>query len=219
MEYNTTRNHLVMREHGRNVQNIVRHILTIEDREKRTDLAYGVIEMMIALNPTIKTIDDYKQKLWDQLHMIADFKLDVDSPFPTPDRAAFEAPPERIPYPQDRKGRMHYGRSITLLVEKCVQTEDPEKQREFAILIASFMKIIYQNWHKESVSDDQIRNDLKTLSKGVLDLNPQEQLNALDLKPGQRNKQRGPVIVDRSLEPPRRAGKNRNRNNRGRRRR
>lgn len=208
-----------MREHGRNVQNIVAHLLTVEDREKRTDMAYGVIELMIALNPSIKTIDDYRQKLWDQLHMIANYQLDVDSPYPKPDPADMQKPPERIPYPQERLGRMHYGRSITLLVEKCTAIEDPEKQREFAVLIASFMKVIYQNWHKESVSDDQIRNDLKTMSKGALQLGPQDALNALELKPGQRAKQRGPVIVDRSLEPPRRAGKNRNRNQRSSRRR
>ena len=219
MEYNTTRKQLVMREYGRNVQAIVAHLLTVEDREKRTDLAYGVIEVMIALNPTIKTIDDYKQKLWDQLHMIADYQLDIDGPYPAPDRAVLEAPPERIPYPQERKGRMHYGRSITLLVEKALAMEDLEKRHDFALVIASFMKIIYQNWHKDSVGDDQIRNDLKTMSNGVLDLSPQETLNALDPKPGQRNKPRGPVIVDRALETARRPNKNRNRNNRGTRRR
>ncbi len=214
MDYNTSRSHLLMREHGRYVQSIVEHILTIEDREKRTDMAYGVIEVMIALNPALKSIDDYRQKLWDQLHMIANYQLDVDAPFPAPSREAMEAPPERIPYPQERIGRMHYGRNIPELVEKCVAMEDLEKQKDFALLIGSFMKHIYQTWHKDAVADDQIKNDLRTMSKGVLDLGPQDNLNALDVKPGQRSKTRGPVIVDRALETARRGGKNRNRNNR-----
>jgi hypothetical protein len=214
MEYNTTRPPLVMREFGRNIQSIVRHLLTVDDLEKRTDLAYGVIEAMIALNPSIKTIDDYRHKLWDQLHIIADYQLNVNAPYPPPDREVMEQRPEPMAYPKARQGRMHYGRTITLMIEQCKQMDDPEKRHDFALHIASFMKVIYLNWHKTAASDDQIRNDLRTLSNGMLDLNPQDALTALDPKPGQRNKPRGPVIVDRSLETARRSGKHRsNRNN------
>ena len=35
MEYNTTRNHLTIREYGRHIQKMAEYVLTIEDREKR----------------------------------------------------------------------------------------------------------------------------------------------------------------------------------------
>ena len=35
MEYNTTRNFLVMREYGRHIQKMVEYLLSIEDKEER----------------------------------------------------------------------------------------------------------------------------------------------------------------------------------------
>ena len=101
MEYNTTRNHLEIREYGRHIQKMVEYVLTLEDREKRQKNAYALIELMGFLNPHLKNVEDFRHKLWDHLFLISDFKLDVDSPYPIPTRETLKAKPERLSYPKD----------------------------------------------------------------------------------------------------------------------
>ncbi len=94
MEYNTTRNHLIMREYGRHIQKMVEYLLTIEDKEERQRNAYAVIELMGFLNPHLKNVEDFRHKLWDHLFLISDFKLDVESPYPIPTRETLKAKPD-----------------------------------------------------------------------------------------------------------------------------
>ena len=101
MEYNTTRNHLEIREYGRHIQKMVEYVLTLEDREKRQKNAYALIELMGFLNPHLKNVEDFRHKLWDHLFLISDFKLDVDSPYPIPTRETLKAKPERFLIPKD----------------------------------------------------------------------------------------------------------------------
>lgn len=54
MEYNTTRNHLIMKEYGRHIQKMVEYLLKIEDRNERQKNANAVIELMGFLNPQLK---------------------------------------------------------------------------------------------------------------------------------------------------------------------
>ena len=100
MEYNTTRNYLIMREYGRHIQKMVEYLLTIEDKEERQRNAYAVIELMGFLNPHLKNVEDFRHKLWDHLFLISDFKLDVESPYPIPTRETLKAKPERLRYPK-----------------------------------------------------------------------------------------------------------------------
>src|SRR5690606_33943144 len=96
MEYNSTRNHLVMREYGRHIQKMVEYLLTIEDAEERQRNAYAVIELMGFLNHHLKNVEDFRHKLWDHLFKISDFKLDVESPYPNPTRETLQAGPMEL---------------------------------------------------------------------------------------------------------------------------
>ena len=100
MEYNTTRNHLIMREYGRHIQKMIEYLLTIEDKETRQRNAYAVIELMGFLNPHLKNVEDFRHKLWDHLFLISDFKLDVESPYPIPTRETLKARPKPIALPK-----------------------------------------------------------------------------------------------------------------------
>lgn len=99
MEYNTTRNHLIMREYGRHVQRMIEHVQQIEDPERRQRNAQAAIELMGFLNPQLKNIEDFRHKLWDHLFLIADFNLDVKSPYPIPTRETLKAKPKPLSYP------------------------------------------------------------------------------------------------------------------------
>lgn len=168
MEYNTTRSKLMMPEYGRNVQRMVEYLLTIEDRETRLRNAEAVIELMGTLNPNLKTIEDYKHKLWDHLHLMTDFRLDVDSPYPPPTPEQMFKKPAPIPYPQSSHDNRHFGKNLGELIEKALQEKDPEKRQGFTQIIGYYMKLAYINWHKEPVHDDMIRTELAAMTNGEL---------------------------------------------------
>ena len=169
MEYNTTRKHLEMREYGRHVQQMVDHLLTIEDKERRQRNANAVIEMMGFLTPHLKTQEDYRQKLWDHLFLISDFKLDVESPYPKPTRESLMAKPKPLPYPKRYPKYSHLGKHLEMVIAKAMAEENPEKKSGFAHIIAYYMKLAYNTWHKELIPDDSIRAELNTITKGELE--------------------------------------------------
>jgi uncharacterized membrane protein YgcG len=171
MEYNTTRNHLTIREYGRHIQKMVDHILTIEDRSKRQEQAYVVIELMGFLNPHLKNVEDFRHKLWDHLFLISDFQLDVESPYPIPTRESLKARPEPLPYPKRYPRLNHLGKNIEIVIDKALKEENPEKKQGFANAIAYYMKLSYNNWHKENIHDDAIQAELSAITKGELEFN------------------------------------------------
>lgn len=171
MEYNTTRNHLIMKEYGRHIQKMIEHTLTLTDKEQRQRNAYAVIELMGFLNPHLKNIEDFRHKLWDHLFLISDFVLEVESPYPIPTRETLKVKPERLRYPKRYPKFNHLGKNIEVVIDKALKEENPEKKQGFANSIAYYMKLTYSNWHKELVHDDTIQNELSTITKGELEFN------------------------------------------------
>jgi hypothetical protein len=171
MEYNTGRNHLIMKEYGRHIQKMVEFLLTIENREERQKNAYAVIELMGFLNPHLKNVEDFRHKLWDHLFLISDFTLDVDSPYPLPSRETLKAKPAHIGYPKRYPKFNHLGKNIEVVIDKALNEENPEKKQGFANAIAYYMKLTYSNWHKELVHDDNIQTELTAITEGQLEFN------------------------------------------------
>ncbi|HVZ55633.1 MAG TPA: DUF4290 domain-containing protein [Chitinophagaceae bacterium] len=168
MEYNTTRNYLAMREYGRHIQKMIEHLLSIEDPERRQRNAYAVIELMGFLNPHLKNVEDFRHKLWDHLFLISDFKLEVKSPYPIPTRETLKAKLEPLPYPKRHPKFSHLGKNLELVINKALKEEDQDKRLGFANAIAYYMKLAYNNWHKEMVHDDAIQGELTNLTDGQL---------------------------------------------------
>lgn len=169
MEYNTRRNHLIMKEYGRHIQRMVEHVLTIEERPKRQQQAQVVIEMMGMLNPHLKNVDDFKHLLWDHLFFVSNFKLDVDCPYPIPTKENYKQKPDPLPYPKRKPRYSHLGKNLELIIDKALLEENPEKRVGFANSIAYYMKLAYSTWHKEMVHDEGIRAELNIITKGQLE--------------------------------------------------
>ena len=161
-----------MPEYGRNIQRMVDYLRTIEDPVKRQKNAQSIIELMGVLNPHLKNVEDFRHKLWDHLFLIADFDLDVASPYPIPTRESLFRRPEALPYPVKGKQHKHLGKNLTNVLNKALKETDEEKRRGFTQSIAYYMKLAYNNWHKEAVHDDMIREELAVLSNGQLEYTP-----------------------------------------------
>lgn len=158
-----------MREYGRHIQKMVEHLLTIEDPERRQRNAYAVIELMGFLNPHLRNVEDFRHKLWDHLFFVADFKLDVESPYPIPTKETLKARPKPLPYPDRHPRFYHLGKNLELVIEKALKEEDADKRQGFANAVAYYMKLAYNNWHKETVHDDAIQSELTNITDGQLE--------------------------------------------------
>jgi hypothetical protein len=172
-DYNSQRKKLPLPEYGRNIQNMVDYLLTIEDREKRNRSALTVIDVMGNLYPVLRDVAEFKHKLWDHLAIMSDFKLDIDYPYnpPTPD--ILTEKPNIVPYAQNNIKYKHYGFIMESLIKKTVDMEGEE--REILIeLLANHMKKSYIAWNKDAVDDDKIFMDLRELSRGKLIVNKDE---------------------------------------------
>lgn len=186
-DYNSTRNKLILAEYGRNVQNMVAYICTLPTKEERNRHAQVVIDLMGFLNPHLRDVADFKHKLWDHLHIISNFKIDVDCPYPVPTADVLHVKPDPIPYPQQRIRYKHYGKTVEVLIKQARSIEDPQRKQAMVQSIANFMKMAYVTWNKDSVTDETIISDLKDLSNGELILEDNVNLNKVDVRPAPTN--------------------------------
>jgi hypothetical protein len=170
MEYNSQRELLVIPEYGRNVQRLILHSKTIEDKEERQAFVERMLDLMQQMHPQNRNIEDYKEKLWKHVFRIANYDLDVTPPsgiIPTPED--IKKKPEIVPYPKSEARFRHYGNNVTQLIKKAVAMEEGVIREGFTKVIGSYMKLAYKTWNREHfVSDEVIKNDLLTLSEGKL---------------------------------------------------
>ncbi|MEQ8909296.1 MAG: DUF4290 domain-containing protein [Vicingaceae bacterium] len=170
MEYNTTRPKMIIPEYGRHIQKLIDHATKLESKEKRNEMALAIIDVMGQLNPHLRNIQDFKHKLWDHLFIMSDFKLDVDSPYPTPEPEHFQSKPRKMPYPDNNIRYKHYGRGVEKLVQSALDMEEGEERDALIQSTANLMKKHYLTWSRNSVDDKQIMLDLKKVSRGNLEV-------------------------------------------------
>jgi hypothetical protein len=203
-DYNTTRKKLILAEYGRNVQNMVKYIVDLPTKEERNRYAQVVIDLMGFLNPHLRDVADFKHKLWDHLHIISNFKIDVDSPYPKPSEDAIRFKPSPMPYPQHRIRYKHYGKTVELMIGKAKSIDDSERKQLMVQSIANFMKMAYVTWNKDSVADETIIKDLLEMSNGDLQLEEHVNLQRIDAR------QIAPVNRQRNSNQKNRQSSNRN---------
>ncbi len=190
--YNTERGQITISEYGRNMQEMIRHLMEIEDRQKRTEAAHFIISVMAQMNPQVKQSDDYIHKLWDHLYIISDYQLDVDSPFPPPQPMSETTKPQHIGYQNNKIEYGHYGHYMAKMIEIASDVEDEEMRQALSHSIANQMKRNYAEWGGNVVSDQQIIADMKVMSKGRLVLDEETKLNGAEALPksGQQGKKK-----------------------------
>ncbi|RLD84637.1 MAG: DUF4290 domain-containing protein [Bacteroidetes bacterium] len=177
MEYSTNRNKLILPEYGRNIQKMVEYTSGIEDKEKRNLAAQEIINIMGNMNPHLRDINDFKHKLWDQLMLMSDFKIDIESPFPIPEKEFFEEKPKKVEYTGGNLRYKYLGRIMQKLIVAATEIEDKEKKAELVKIITNHMKKSYLLWNKDIVEDKLIFDKLKELSDGKLEVEKDAKLS------------------------------------------
>jgi hypothetical protein len=166
MEYNTEREHLIIPEYGRHVQKMIAHATNLKDKTEQQKCVNAIIAFMGQKNPHLRDIKDFTHKLWDHLFIMSDFKIDVQSPYPKPERVKLAARPEKMSYPKQKIRFPFYGVNIEKMVAYAIQMEDGELKETMAGMIANHMKKDYICWNKAFVDDDTILKHLNQLSEG-----------------------------------------------------
>ncbi len=178
MEYNTAREKMAIPEYGRNIQKMVLHVVQLEDRKERTAAAKRIVEIMANMHPQVREESDYLHKLWDHLYIISDFRLDVDSPYPPPEKEMILRRPEKLQYSENHIRFKHYGKHLENMIKYVSDLEEGAEKKELTKMIANQMKRAYLNWNRDSVSDKVILKQLEELSDGKLKLEEDVQLIA-----------------------------------------
>ena len=170
LEYNTEREHLIIPEYGRHLQKMINYAKTRETKEERNKVTKAIISVMGNLQPHLRDVPDFQHKLWDQLFIMADFELDVESPYGMPSREVIEARPEPLKYPQNHPKYRFYGNNIKTMIDVANTWEDGELKEALTYTIANHMKKCFLNWNKDTVEDDVILKHLFELSDGKINL-------------------------------------------------
>ncbi|RWX00854.1 DUF4290 domain-containing protein [Flavobacterium cerinum] len=183
LEYNAERPHLIIPEYGRHLQKLIEQAVALDNREERNKAAKYIISVMGSLNPHLRDVPDFQHKLWDQIFIMSDFKLDVDSPYPIPSRELLEQKPDRLAYPQNFPKYRFYGNNIKYMIDVANKWEDGEMKNALIMVIANHMKKSYLSWNKDTVKDDVIFEHLYELSDGKINLQAtaEELSNSTDL--------------------------------------
>lgn len=170
LEYNSERQQLIIPEYGRHLQKLIEQAIAIESQEERNKAAKYIIQVMGSLNPHLRDVPDFQHKLWDQLFIISDFRLVVDSPYPIPSREVLQLKPTPLQYPQNYPKYRYYGNNIKYMIDVANEWEEGELKSALVKVIANHMKKSYLSWNKDTVKDDVIFEHLYELSNGKLNL-------------------------------------------------
>ncbi|CAL2079915.1 DUF4290 domain-containing protein [Tenacibaculum sp. 190524A05c] len=187
LEYNSGRTKLIIPEYGRHIQKLVDHCVSLPSKEERNKMAKAIIDVMGNLQPHLRDVPDFKHKLWDQLHIMSDFKLDVDSPYDQPSQEELREKPDSLPYPKSASKYRFYGTNIQTMIDVALTWEEGEMKEALAFAIANHMKKCYLNWNKDNVDDEVIFDHLFELTDGQINFKGRED-ELVDAKSIQRTR-------------------------------
>ena len=200
LTYNTEKEQLVISEYGRNIQEMIKKLPDIEDRNVLTEAAKFVVNLMAQMTPQTKDSADFQHKLWDLLYIVSDYKLDVDSPFEPPVVEA-QKKPQHIGYQNNEIKYGHYGHYIMKMIEAASEVENDELREALAYTLAAQMRRNYMEWSKSVVNNQVIIDDLKKLSDGRLIIPDESKMN-LTVENGKAPKQQQQQIKKKKKKVP-----------------
>lgn len=172
--YNTDYNPIRLPEFGRTIQSLIDYCVAIPDREERTDCAFSIANVMGNMFPELKGDNNDMSKIWDQMMIMSQFRLDVDFPCEVITQEKFKPDPRPIPQDNSKIRLKHYGKYIQKMIPVIADMPDGEAKDELISNVAHHMKKLMMFQNKDWVDDGRILRDMAMYSDGMIDLNPEE---------------------------------------------
>lgn len=167
--YQKTSAPIQLKEFGRNIQNMVQYVLSVEDKNKRTLLAQEMIRIMACITPAQKETAENREKLWEHLYQIAGYELDVDCPIPVPQpHPRVPDVSERMPYSRIKPRLRQYGTYVQQMVQKALTLTDLDEQRALITVTANYMKNLIKGSEKDVNVEAVVRAHLREMTGGKL---------------------------------------------------
>ena len=167
MEYNTKRTPFKIPEYGRHVQKMIDHAVTLKDNSEQQKCVDSIISFMGQLNPHLRDVKEFTHKLWDHLHIMSDFQLDIKSPYEKPEIKKLKEKPKKMDYPKNKIRFSYYGITIQKMIKKAIELKGEEREIMTG-MIANQMKKSYILFNESSVDNNIIKSHLNQLSDGQL---------------------------------------------------
>ena len=167
MEYNTEREQLIIPEYGRHVQTMINHATALTDKAEQQKCVNAIIDFMGQMNPHLRDVKEFTHKLWDHLHIMSDFKLEIESPYKKPAIEKLAERPEKMTYPGNKIKFSYYGNTVQTMIESALKMEGDQKEI-LTGMIANQMKKSYILFNESSVDNNMIRLHLKQMSNNQL---------------------------------------------------
>jgi hypothetical protein len=178
MNYNTDSEPLKMAEYGRNIQSLIEHLKTVKDFDKRNQYAEVIIEIMAQSNPQMKHNEDFRQKLWNDLHFLCNYEVNLKMPY-TLKIEHNKRELGDLPYPKSRIKYRHYGKNVENMLSALLEIKDETEKEKYTQAVASYMKLAHMTWSKANVTDEEIMNDLESLSEGLIKMDREKKITTL----------------------------------------
>lgn len=170
LDYNTQREHLVLPEYGREVQQMVDYCVSLKSRAERQRCANTIIAVMERMMPHTYENKDYRQKLWDHLALMSGFQLDIDYPCDITEAQKMLQKPAPMRYPMKRIPVRHYGNMMFEVFELLKNLPNGAERTELTRLAANQMKRDLVLWGHGSSDDEKVASDLADYTDGKIQL-------------------------------------------------
>ena len=170
LDYNTQREHLVLPEYGREVQQMVDYCVSLKSRAERQRCANTIIAVMERMMPHTYENKDYRQKLWDHLALMSGFQLDIDYPCDITEAQKMLQKPAPMRYPMKRIPVRHYGNMMFEVFELLKNMPNGAERTELTRLAANQMKRDLVLWEHGSSDDEKVASDLADYTDGKIQL-------------------------------------------------
>ena len=170
LDYNTQREHLVLPEYGREVQQMVDYCVGLKSRAERQRCANTIIAVMERMMPHNYEKKDYRQKLWDHLALMSGFQLDIDYPCDITEAHNMLKKPAPMRYPMKRIPVRHYGNMMFEIFDILKSMPAGAERDELARLAANQMKRDLFQWGHGSSDDEKVVSDIAAYTGGKIQL-------------------------------------------------
>jgi hypothetical protein len=101
---------------------------------------------------------------------MADFDLDVDSPYPIPTRSDLRPKPEKLEYPKKNMMFKHYGKSVERMIGSLKDNPDKAAVEETLENIARYMRTKSYEYNQDHPNNEIIISDIKRMSRGGIEI-------------------------------------------------